>query len=61
MEKHRVVCADPPWAFSDPLPGKKRGAEKHYATMTVDEICAYPLPPVADDAVLFLWRVASMQ
>ena len=58
---HNVLVADPPWAFGDSLPGKGRGAEKHYATMTVDEICARPLPNVAPDALLFLWRVASMQ
>jgi N6-adenosine-specific RNA methylase IME4 len=61
MTPYRVLCADPPWKFGDSLPGKGRGAAKHYATMRVEEICAYPIPPVADDAVLFLWRVASMQ
>lgn len=25
-----VIAADPPWQFSDHLPGKKRGAAKHY-------------------------------
>jgi N6-adenosine-specific RNA methylase IME4 len=29
--------------------------------MTVAEICAFPLPPLETDALLFLWRVASMQ
>jgi N6-adenosine-specific RNA methylase IME4 len=29
--------------------------------MSVQEICNFPLPPLADDAVLFMWRVASMQ
>jgi len=29
--------------------------------MSVDEICAFTLPPIADDALLFLWRVAAMQ
>jgi N6-adenosine-specific RNA methylase IME4 len=29
--------------------------------MTRDQITEFPLPPLADDAVLLLWRVASMQ
>lgn len=57
----RVLVADPPWKFSDGLPGPKRGARKHYKTMSVADIRHFPLPPVTDDALLFLWRVASMQ
>jgi N6-adenosine-specific RNA methylase IME4 len=56
----RVVVADPPWAFGDKLPGKTRGAERQYRTMSVERICDMQLPPVADDAFLFLWRVAAM-
>jgi N6-adenosine-specific RNA methylase IME4 len=56
----RVIVADPPWAFNDKLPGKKRGAEKHYKCMNVSEIMRMPLPPIHNDAVLFLWRVSSM-
>ena len=58
--RYRVIVADPPWKFSDKLPGKGRGAEKHYSCMTVAEICAFELPPVAPDAWLLLWRVAAM-
>jgi N6-adenosine-specific RNA methylase IME4 len=57
----RVVTADPPWKFGDSLPGPKRGAGKHYETMTVAEIMAFQLPRLQDDAFLFLWRVAAMQ
>lgn len=56
----RVVVADPAWRFDDKLPGPGRGAEKHYATMSVDEICRLVLPPLHDDCHLFLWRVAAM-
>lgn len=28
--------------------------------MTVEEICLFPLPDMADDSILFLWRVSSM-
>ena len=55
-----VVVADPPWPLQDKLPGKGRGAVKHYPTMKVADICALRLPPVGADALLFLWRVSSM-
>ena len=61
MAPFKTIVADPPWKFGDKLPGKSRGAEKNYACMTTQDICRFPLPPIADDAVLFLWRVASMQ
>lgn len=58
---YRVIVADPPWSFDDALPGPKRGASKHYATMPTESVCSLRLPLLASDAVLFLWRVASMQ
>ena len=61
FEPFRVLCADPPWLFDDKLPGKTRGASRQYPCMTTYDICKFPLPPLTDDAVLFLWRVASMQ
>lgn len=60
MKPARVLLADPPWRFGDSLPGKKRGAEKHYPCLSVSEIARFALPPLADDAVLFLWRVSAM-
>jgi N6-adenosine-specific RNA methylase IME4 len=56
----RVLVIDPPWNFTDKLPGEKRSAESHYKVMTLCDIARMPLPPIADDAVLFLWRVSSM-
>ncbi len=53
----RVLSADCPWMFDDKTPHK--GAEDHYKVLTLDEIKAFPLPPILDDAVLFLWRVAG--
>lgn len=64
----RVVVADPAWKFKDKLPGPKRGAVKHYkSVMTDGEVLAY-LPglemnrevELAQDCVLFLWRVSAM-
>jgi N6-adenosine-specific RNA methylase IME4 len=59
-EPFRVLLADPAWKFGDQLPGKKRGAAKHYPCMSVSEIARFPLPPIAKDAALILWRVAAM-
>lgn len=53
------IVADPPWSFVDKLPGASRGAEKNYKVMSIDDICRLKLPPIADDAYLFLWRVSS--
>lgn len=55
-----VVVADPPWLFGDHLPGPKRGARKHYGCLTLNQLKSFPLPPINDDALLFLWRVAAM-
>jgi len=60
-ETFSVVLADPPWKFKDRLPGRGRGAAKHYRCLSASELCTFPLPRLADDCVLFLWRVASMQ
>lgn len=60
MTHYQTIVGDPPWPFKDKLPGKGRGAVKHYATMTLQEICDYPLESIADDARLFLWTVAAM-
>jgi N6-adenosine-specific RNA methylase IME4 len=53
----RILVADPPWQFGDSTPHK--GAEDHYKTLTLNEIKEFPLPPLADNAVLFLWRVGG--
>ena len=60
MTPYRVIVADPPWQFGDKLPGV-RGAESHYECMDVDQLYRLKLPPIADDALLFFWRVAAMQ
>ncbi len=60
LKRFRVLVADPPWRFGDPLPGNGRGAVKHYGCLDVESLCAFQLPPIADDAVLLLWRVSAM-
>jgi len=57
--KFKVLVADPPWPFSDPLPGASRGAGKNYKLQVLEAIKSMRLPQLADDAMLFLWRVSS--
>lgn len=61
MNKYSVILADPPWHFRNyaaDAPGmihdRARGANRHYPTMTTDDICSVKVP-AADDSVLFLW------
>lgn len=56
----QVAVADPPWHFEDSLPGPARGASKHYRTLSLDDIKRFPLPPIGENAWLFLWRVGAM-
>lgn len=57
----RMVVADPGWQSRDNLPGATRGAASNYRTQPTTEIMRQRLPPIADDAILLLWRLASMQ
>jgi len=61
--KYDVIYADPPWRYDFDV--ESRATEKHYPTLTIDEICSYkdrngkPIQDVfADDAVLFLWATS---
>lgn len=58
-EPAAVIVADPAWQPRDALPGE-RGAAHKYRTMSVEELCALPLPERAERHVLLLWRLASM-
>jgi N6-adenosine-specific RNA methylase IME4 len=68
-EPFRVIVADPAWLFGDALPGETRGASNQYECMNMHAICSLTNDcgghimgqPIADDAILFLWRVAALQ
>ena len=58
--KYRVIYADPPWSYNDKQNVEVLGgAEKHYLTMPLQDICDLPVPS-ADDAVLFIWVTSPM-
>lgn len=59
-KKYSVVYADPPWSFkvwSDK--GKGRSADRHYPTMSKEEIRGLPVKRICEkDCVLLLWVTA---
>lgn len=55
--KYQIIYADPPWKFrtySDK--GLGRSPDRHYSTMTLEDIKALPVLALADDnCALFMW------
>lgn len=58
-KKYAAIYADPPWSFEVYSgKGKQRSADRHYDTMSLDDIKALPIEQLAaDDCALFLWAV----
>jgi N6-adenosine-specific RNA methylase IME4 len=49
-----TIYADPPWQYANRA--ARGAAERHYRTMTLDDICRQPVAELAaDDAHLHLW------
>lgn len=60
-KKYRVVYADPPWKYNDKLIEEYGGADKHYNTMSIEELCELPIPELTEEnAVLFLWVTSPL-
>ena len=61
-EKYRVIYADPPWSYNDKQDTPQLGgAAKHYATMSVAEICKLPINDISEkNSVLFLWVTSPL-
>lgn len=57
MKKYSIIYADPPWHFRTySRKGMGRSADRHYPTMSIDQIKALPVESIAaDDCALFLW------
>ncbi len=55
MKKYNIIYADPPWSYENKRKGHG-GAEDHYQTMEIDDICNLPIQKItAENAALFLW------
>ncbi len=57
-----IIYADPPWDYkgqlqhAGPGSGDTGGAERHYPTVTLDDLKQLDVPGIAaDDSLLFLW------
>jgi N6-adenosine-specific RNA methylase IME4 len=50
-----IIYADPPWRYDNGTPGRE--IERHYPTMSDEEICALKVP-AAKDSILYLWATA---
>jgi N6-adenosine-specific RNA methylase IME4 len=61
VRPYDVLLADCPWEARDKLPGKSRGASKNYETQQLEYLKKFRLPLLGDDAVMFFWRLSSMQ
>ena len=59
--KYRIIYADPPWCYGDKRDGKTTGAEDHYPSMTIQELCELSIKELAEEnAVLFLWVTSPL-
>ena len=58
---YKIIYADPPWSYNDKQETKMLGgAEKHYPTMSIDDLCNMVIPKTQDNAVLFLWTTSPL-
>jgi N6-adenosine-specific RNA methylase IME4 len=59
-QQFRTIYADPPWQYDDQPP--MGGAEKYYAVMALDAICALPIRALAaPQAHLHLWTTKDFR
>lgn len=56
---YSIIYADPPWKYE--RNAVQGAAEKHYSTLSVDQLCALPIKELAaKDSLLFLWATFPM-
>jgi N6-adenosine-specific RNA methylase IME4 len=60
-KRYRAILCDPPWRYVTRSPkGMDRSPDRHYETMTLDEIKAMPVRDLCDkNCVLFMWVIDS--
>jgi N6-adenosine-specific RNA methylase IME4 len=59
MKKYQIIYADPPWQYKDKSKSHGGGAESHYSTMSIKDICELNIPS-ENDSVLLLWVTYPM-
>lgn len=57
--RYRTLLADPPWQYNNR--GLNGAADKHYPTMSYQELCSLPVSSLAEESsVLILWATWPM-
>ena len=60
-DKYRVVYADPPWNYGNSGLDDYGHAERHYPTMSIEELGHLGVPDIVeDDSVLFIWTTSPL-
>tara|TARA_R100001530_G_C4297933_1_gene149727 strand:- start:496 stop:1122 length:627 start_codon:yes stop_codon:yes gene_type:complete len=60
-DKYRIIYADPPWNYGNSGLDDYGHAERHYPTMSIQELCEMEVSDILDDnAVLFLWVTSPL-
>jgi N6-adenosine-specific RNA methylase IME4 len=58
--KYDVILCDAPWQYNDKHDyNGTTGAETHYPTLSISELCALQIP-VADNAIMFFWVTSPL-
>ena len=59
-KKYQVIYADPPWRYEHlPIGSKGRAIERHYPTMSVEDIKKLPIKSLGkENSALFLWSTS---
>ena len=59
-QRFEIVLADPPWRYAYSR-SKKKAVERHYPTLTIEQIARMPVESlVARNALLFLWATPPL-
>jgi len=59
-KKYSIIYADPAWSYNDKSMNRG-GAERHYETMSIDDIKSLPINDISDDnCILFMWATFPM-
>ena len=60
QKKYKIIYADPPWSYTNKSMNKG-GAERHYKTTSIDDLCKMDVGSIAGkDSVMFMWVTFPM-
>ena len=60
-DKYRVVYADPPWNYGNSGLDDYGHAERHYPTMSIEELGQLGVPDIVEEnSVLFIWTTSPL-